>query len=94
VTDDLDLEWSAVDGPDGCCWRLRSRGLCVVAKTKAQALAMLVAGEEAWAEYDRRRSPGRANRRRRDQLEGLLRSSHQPEPTPSAIQRGPQLCQE
>jgi hypothetical protein len=66
----------------------------VVAKTKAQALAMLVAGEEAWAEYDRRRSPGRANRRRRDQLEGLLRSSHQPEPTPSAIQRGPQLCQE
>ena len=28
------------------------------------------------------------------QLQDLLRSSHHPEPTPSAIQRGPQLCQE
>lgn len=62
-----DLEWSAVASPEGCCWRLCSRGLCVVAKTKAEALA---------------------------QLQGLLRSSHQPEPTPSAIQRGPQFCQE
>jgi hypothetical protein len=53
VTDDLDLEWSAVDGPGGCCWRLCSRGQCVAAKTKAEAL---------------------------DQLEGLLRSSHQPRP--------------
>jgi len=41
VTDDPDLEWSAVDGPDGCCWRLCSRGLCVVAKTKGKALALL-----------------------------------------------------
>jgi len=66
----------------------------MVAKTKAEALALLVAGEEAWAEHDRRSRPGRADRYRRDQLEDLLRSSHQPEPTPSAIQRGPQLCQE
>ncbi len=67
MTDDPDLKWSAVDGPGGCCWRLCSRGLCVVAKTRGEAL---------------------------DRLQGLLRSSHQPEPTPSAIQRGPQLCQE
>jgi hypothetical protein len=64
VTDDL--EWSAVDGPGGCCWRLCSRGLCVVAKTKAEALAQLVADEEAWAEYRRRRYPDRAGGYRRD----------------------------
>jgi hypothetical protein len=64
VTDNL--EWSAVDGPGGCCWRLCSRGQCVVAKTKAEALAQLVADEEAWAEYRRRRCPARADRCRRD----------------------------